>query len=155
MWIGRAYSHPIAVIAGAAAVVVVTAIRPARVGVLAPALFACAVVGLFSRVTVTVDRRGLIIRYSWVGAPRTRVALDGIVGADVVDVRAWRYLGWGYRGSRMLLGTAAVVVRSGEALRITDRRGRRLSVTVDHAAGGVEVIRSLLGRAAESSGGGR
>ena len=54
-----------------------------------------------------------------------------------------------------LLGTAAVVVRSGEALRITDRRGRRLSVTVDHAAGGVEVIRSLLGRAAESSGGGR
>ena len=54
--------------------------------------------------------------------------------------------GWGYRGSLRLTQRAAVVVRSGLALRLELQGGKRLSITVDDAGTAARLINGFVNR---------
>ena len=94
----------------------------------------------FTTFHVRVDRTGLTVR-SALGWPRTHVAAADIAQAEMVDVNPLgEYGGWGWRlapGS----GTG-IVMRAGEALRITRADGRMLTVTVDDAERAVALLRA-------------
>jgi len=98
----------------------------------------------FSRIAVAVDRRGLTVRYGLLPWPRTNISLDKIVSATAANVRPGEQGGWGYRGSRALLGKAAVVVRAGEGMHLKLVNDREFTVTVDNAAQGAGVLNDLL-----------
>lgn len=99
-------------------------------------------------VRVIVDRRGVTVR-SRFGWPRFHTAIADIAKADVVAVKALRDFG-GY-GARLAVigphrGTRGVVLRSGEALRITRVDGVRELVVVDDAATAAGLVNGLLQR---------
>ena len=104
-----------------------------------------AIVALFGWIHVSADRRGLTVRYGPFGWPRTRIDLDRIEQATVIDVEPSRHGGWGYRGSVRVFGRAAVVVRAGEGIRLDLRGDKRFTVTVDDAATGAGTINDLIG----------
>lgn len=98
---------------------------------------------------VTVDRRGVTVR-SRLGWPRFHTALAGIARADVVHVNALRdFGGFGIRISVMgpHRGTRGLVLRSGEALRLTRVDGSRELVVVDDAETAAGLVNGLLQRA--------
>ncbi|WP_409483061.1 DUF1648 domain-containing protein [Arsenicicoccus dermatophilus] len=95
-----------------------------------------------SAVTVTVDRRGLTWRTP-LGWPRGRMPLDRITSAEATQVTIGEYGGWGYR---MGAHGPAVVIRNGAALRVTATSGRHLTITVDDAATGASLLRTLTAR---------
>lgn len=107
----------------------------------------CAVVALsclaFSSILVSVDRRGLTVRYGPLPWPKSHVALDSIKTASSIDVRPTEHGGWGYRGSRKLFGKAAVVVRGGDGIRVDLTDGTEFVVTVDNATQGAGVLNDL------------
>ncbi|MDH3707055.1 MAG: hypothetical protein OES57_13375 [Acidimicrobiia bacterium] len=102
-----------------------------------------AAVGLFAVVDVVVDERGLVVTYGPFGWPRTELGFDQIASVELTDIKPMRWGGWGYRGA-MWIGDAAVVLRGGEALRVTRPDERTFSVTVDDAAGAVMAIERRL-----------
>jgi hypothetical protein len=51
---------------------------------------------------------------------------------------------FGYRGSLLVFGAAAVAVRRGPALRLTLRDGKTFLVTVDDAATGAALLNDLI-----------
>ncbi|MGI9598575.1 MAG: hypothetical protein ACR2QK_20580 [Acidimicrobiales bacterium] len=102
-----------------------------------------AIVMAFATILVSVDRRGLTIRYGILPRPRTRVGLDEIETAHAVDVKPTEHGGWGYRGSRRIFGKAAVVIRGGEGIRLGLKDGNEFIVTVDDAARGAGVLNDL------------
>ncbi|GAA3651640.1 DUF1648 domain-containing protein [Microbacterium marinilacus] len=102
------------------------------------AVLACAVF------RVRVDDHGLTVR-SIAGWPRIRVPLDDIARVEVVSVDPMgEYGGWGWRYA---VGVGwGVVMRRGEAIRVTRRGGKTFTVTVDDAETGVALLRGLEAR---------
>lgn len=97
----------------------------------------------FGSVTLVASSAGVVIRYG--RSPfRTVLALDAITGVDDVEVKWWRWGGLGYRGSRKLFKRAAVVLRSGPAVRLHLADGSTLTVTVDRAREARDHIASLI-----------
>jgi hypothetical protein len=81
-----------------------------------------------SAVRVTVDRRGLRVGLGPLGWPRIVVPLSDVRSAMTDDVSAAEFGGWGYR---VVPGGSGVILRSGPALVVVRRSGRRFAVTVD------------------------
>jgi hypothetical protein len=100
----------------------------------------------FSRVRVTIDRRGVAIRYGHLGLWTRRVPLERITAAHAIALDALEHGGWGYRGGLLLFGKASIVVRSGPAIRLDLDNGQRLFVTVDDASTGARLLNALLDR---------
>ncbi|MYR05037.1 hypothetical protein GTV32_01200 [Gordonia sp. SID5947] len=97
-------------------------------------------------VRVTVDRLGITVR-GRLGWPRTHIAISEIDHAEVVGVRALRdFGGYGYRLAIHgdLKGAKGFVFRSGPALLVVRRNGRRDIVVVDDAATAAGVLNRLL-----------
>jgi hypothetical protein len=96
----------------------------------------------FTSVRVTVAARGVTIGYGALGLRLTRIPLRKIASAEAVRRAAYSF---GYRGSLLVFGTAAVVLRPGEALLLTLRDGKTFLVTVDDAATGAALLNDLIG----------
>jgi hypothetical protein len=100
---------------------------------------------VLGRWRVTVDRTGLWAR-SQLGAPRTGVALDRVVRADVVPLHPLReFGGWGVRSD--LKGRYGLVLRAGEAIAVQRAGGGVFVATVDGAADAVALLNGLADRA--------
>lgn len=96
-----------------------------------------AVLLLFGRARVTVDRRGLTVALGVLGWPRLRVRAEDVAEVSVADVSPGQFGGWGYR---IIPGGSGVVLRSGPALIVTKRSGHRFTVTVDDAETAASVL---------------
>ncbi|MBP2583205.1 hypothetical protein J3A78_003683 [Streptomyces sp. PvR006] len=100
-----------------------------------------------ARVRVTVDRRGVTVRPSFVSRPRVRVPLDGVTGASVRELDTATVLadygGWGYR---VRAGRTGVVLHSGEALVVRRDNGREFAVTVPDAHTAAALLNTLAER---------
>jgi hypothetical protein len=97
-------------------------------------------------IRVSIDWRGLRIRYGPLPWPVTKIPLDSVRQADRIDLNPREWGGWGYRGSRKLLGRAAVVLRAGDAIRLTLADSSVFAVTVNDAGTGVALLNELRGR---------
>lgn len=105
-------------------------------------LVAIAVVGsMFARVSVTAGSGGVVITLGWFGWPSWKVPLDEISAVGHESVTPMAYGGWGYR---VRPGVRAVIVRSGDGLRLVRPDKPDLLVTVDDAATGSRFINSLV-----------
>jgi len=102
---------------------------------------------------VRVDEDGLEVRAA-AGWPRIRIARDDIRSVEVVHVSPMgEYGGWGWRYG---IGSGwAVVMRTGEAIRVTRRNGKVFTVTVDDAETGAALLRGLADRDRSRGGGAR
>lgn len=105
----------------------------------------------FSLLRVAVDSKGLTVRYGHLGVVRQLIPLASIEGARALDILPMDHGGWGYRGSLALMGSAAVVVRKGEAIELTLKEGRRFMVTVNDASTGAALLNGLARRALHPS----
>jgi hypothetical protein len=100
---------------------------------------------LLGRWRVTVDRTGLWAR-SLLGAPRTGLALDQVVRADVVPLHPLReFGGWGVRSD--LKGRYGLVLRAGGAIAVQRAGGGVFVATVDGADDAVALLNGLADRA--------
>ena len=132
----------VALLEGAAVVLLIVTFTtdvvlwPAAIVLAVAALF----VLLFRRVVVTVDRDELLVRYALPVGFKHRIRRRDIDTAEVVDVRPRKWGGWGYRGSRLLFGRAAVVIRGGPGLRVVTKKGKSFTVTVDEPEGAVAAL---------------
>jgi hypothetical protein len=136
VWTGRARAR----LAWPAAALLVAAgalagIVAAQWGAAVPLLAAGVLMLGFTAVRVTVAARGLRL---------TRIPLQRIASAAAVERTG---LSFGYRGSLLVLGAAAVAVRRGPALRLTLRDGKTFLVTVDDAATGAALLNDLIAAA--------
>lgn len=75
---------------------------------------------------------------------RTTIELDEITSVEAIDVRPLSHGGWGYRGRLRLLGKAAVVLRSGDGIRLELSGGREIVLSIDDAVTGAGVLGDLL-----------
>lgn len=91
---------------------------------LATAVLALAAI---SRVTVSVDERGLRLDPRW-GIPIKRIPLDRIAAVRTTDLVPAEWGGW---GMRWLPGRTALVTRGGPALVVERTNGTQFAVTVD------------------------
>lgn len=98
---------------------------------------------------VRVDDTGLHVD-SVLGFPRFHVPLADVASAACVDVSPMgEFGGWGLRlstGRRF-----GVVLRTGQAIEVTRRGGKRFVVTVDDARTGAALLEALVERAATGS----
>jgi hypothetical protein len=144
-WTGRAHLAwwlPLVLIASG---VILVASARSPVGALPVALLLLVYLA-FGWIRVSVDARGLRIRYGLLPWPVTSVPLDDMRRAERIDLRSLEWGGWGYRGSRKAFGRAAVVLRSGDAIKLQLTDGREFAVTVDDAATGAALLADLLDR---------
>jgi hypothetical protein len=144
-WTGRAqlaWWLPLVLIA--IGVVLATTAR-SLVGAL-PAALLLLVYFAFGWIRVSVDMRGLRIRYGVLPWPVTSVPLDDIRRVERIDLVPLQWGGWGYRGSRKAFGRAAVVLRSGDAIKLQLTDGSEFAVTVNDAATGAALLAELLGQ---------
>jgi hypothetical protein len=142
-WTGRAHLAwwlPLALIA--IGVILVISAR-SLIGALPVALLLLVYLA-FGWIKVTVDARGLQIRYGVLPRPVTSVPLDDIRRAERIDLAPLQWGGWGYRGSRKAFGRAAVVLRGGDAIKLQLTDGGEFAVTVDDAATGAALLADLL-----------
>jgi uncharacterized membrane protein len=142
-WTGRAHLAwwlPLVLIA-IGAVIVISARSAA--GALPSALLLLVYLA-FGWIKVSVDVRGLRIRYGLLPWPVTSVPLDHIRRAERIDLRPLEWGGWGYRGSRKVFARAAVVLRGGDAIKLQLTDGSEFAVTVDDAATGAALLADLL-----------
>jgi hypothetical protein len=95
----------------------------------------------FTAVRVTVAARGVTVGYGPLGLRLTRIPLRRIASATAVQRTEFSF---GYRGSLLVFGAAAVAVRRGPALRLTLRDGKTFLVTVDDAATGAALLNDLI-----------
>jgi hypothetical protein len=102
--------------------------------------------GVFSLVRLRVDGSGLTVAYGPLGLPRQRVPLSRIRGARAIDVTPLRHGGWGYRGSLLVFGRAAIVVRRGAGIQVDCDRGS-LVITIDDAETAAGLVNDLVDRA--------
>lgn len=105
---------------------------------------------LSSKLRVDVNQHGLTLRYGRLGWLRQRIPLDRILSATHFELEPWEHGGWGYRGSLTWGRRAAVVVRSGRALRLALRDDKQLSITVDGAEGAAHCINRRIERRASA-----
>lgn len=90
---------------------------------------------------VTVDRRGLRVTLGPLGRPRIVIPAADVVSAAATSVSPLGdFGGWGYRIRR---GGSGLVLRSGPAIVVTRRSGRRFTVTVDDAATAAELLNGV------------
>ncbi|MGH3210984.1 MAG: DUF1648 domain-containing protein [Trebonia sp.] len=148
VWTGRARARrarPSALLLVAAGVLlgVLTAQWPITVVVLVAGVFLLG----FTSVRVTVAARGVTVGYGLLGLRLTRIPLRKIASAGAVERSGFSF---GYRGSLLVYGTAAVVIRRGAALRLTLRDGKTFLVTVDDAATGAALLNDLITGAAST-----
>ena len=144
-WTGRAHLTwwlPLALIA--IGVVLWTTAR-SLIGALPVALLLLVYLAL-GWIRVSVDTQGLRIRYGVLPWPVTSVPLDHIRRAERIDLAPLQWGGWGYRGSRKAFGRAAVVLRSGDAIKLQLTDGSEFAVTVDDAATGAALLADLIGQ---------
>ncbi len=94
---------------------------------------------------VRVDNGGLTA-VAALGLPRLRVQLDDVAEAGVAPVNGFAEFG-GY-GVRSRPGATGVILRSGDALQVTRKGGRRLVITVDDAVSAAALLTALAARAA-------
>lgn len=99
---------------------------------------------LHGRVRVRVDRRGLTVALGLLGWPRVHIPVDDVASATAADVSPASFGGWGYR---FVPGGSGVILRSGPALVVTRRSGRRFTVSVDDARTAAAVLGGVTGRA--------
>jgi hypothetical protein len=135
------------VIAVSAAVAWVTGADPLLVWLLVgTAVLLLAVAATTLAFHVRVDDSGLHVE-SVLGMPRFHVPLADVESAARVDVEPMgEFGGWGLRlstGRRF-----GVVLRSGEAIEVLRRSGKRFVVTVDDADTGAALLEALVSRAA-------
>ncbi|GAB2928455.1 hypothetical protein GCM10027280_14870 [Micromonospora polyrhachis] len=145
VWIGRAEAGPgIAIGIGTAVLTILPALFTQVWVLLAiPALVLALVAATFSFV-VRVDRTGLVVR-SALGWPRTRVPLDEVVRADVIEVHPTRdFGGWGWRVGRA--GRVGIVVCAGKGLLVERSGGRSIVVTVAGAREAAGLLNALADR---------
>jgi hypothetical protein len=145
VWTGRAqarWAWPAGVLFLAAGAIFwsATARWHLPVGLLALGLFTLG----FTSVRVTVAARGVTVGYGALGLRLTRFPLRRIASATVAEQAP---SAWGYRGSLLAFGAAAVVLRPGPALRLTLRDGKTFLVTVDDAATGAALLNDLIAAA--------
>jgi hypothetical protein len=95
----------------------------------------------FTSVRVTVAVRGVSVGYGVLGLRLTRIPLSRIASAAAVDLRSFSF---GYRGSLVLFGSAAAILRRGPALRLTLRDGKTFIVTVDDAETAAALLNDLI-----------
>ena len=151
-WTGRAHLAwwlPLVLIA--IGVILVASAR-SLVGALPVALLLLVYLA-FGWIKVTVDVRGLRIRYGLLPWPVTSVPLDHIRRAERIDLRPLEWGGWGYRGSRKVFARAAVVLRGGDAIKLQLTDGSEFAVTVDDAATGAALLADLLAQSPAGSSG--
>jgi lysylphosphatidylglycerol synthetase-like protein (DUF2156 family) len=142
-WTGRAHLAwwlPLVLVAAGA--ILVVAARSA-VGAIPAALLLLVYLAL-GWIRVSVDARGLRIRYGVAPWPVTSVPLDDIRRAERIDLRPLEWGGWGYRGSRRAFRRAAVVLRGGDAIKLQLTDGSEFAVTVNDAATGAALLTDLL-----------
>ncbi len=97
----------------------------------------------WTQVCIRIDRQRFTIEYGPLAFPKQSFELDRVERADVIHVTPLSHGGWGYRGSLVLLGRAAVVVRSGTAIELLLRGGRRFVITSDDAERAAGVVNDL------------
>ena len=149
-WTGRArltWWVPVVLIVAAAVNVVLALVRGVALVLLIPLLILLLVYLALGWVRVTVDWRGLRIRYGALPWPVTTFPLPRIAAAEQIDLKPMQWGGWGYRGSRTAFGRAAVVLRGGAAIRLRLTDGSEFAVTVDGAATGAALLTDLLSKA--------
>lgn len=101
-----------------------------------------ALVLLSSTFQVRVDAAGLTVRAP-LGWPRTHVAVGDIRSVEVVHVSPMgEYGGWGWRYGLGGVGLG-IVMRAGEALRVTTTAGKKVTVTVDDAVTGAALLEAM------------
>ena len=145
VWTGRArapWAWPAAALLLAAGAL--AGIVAAQWGAAVPLLAAGVLMLGFTAVRVTVAARGVTVGYGPLGLRLTRIPLHRIASAAAVERTG---LSFGYRGSLLVLGAAAVAVRRGPALRLTLRDGKTFLVTVDDAATGAALLNDLIAAA--------
>jgi hypothetical protein len=98
----------------------------------------------FTSVRVTVATRGVSVAYGVLGLRLTRIPLSRIASAAAIELRSFSF---GYRGSLLMFGSAAAILRRGPALRLTLRDGKTFIVTVDDAATGAALLNDLIAAA--------
>ena len=140
LWTGTCRSRwatpvALALLALSVAVALISPIWTAAVLVASSAL-----IMLFREVTVTIDRRELVVRFSAPWSWPMRIKRKDIESVEVESINPAKWVGWGYRGSMRLFKRAAVVLRKGDALRLNLKNGRTLLITVDGAEGAVAVL---------------
>lgn len=150
-----AWSRSVGLSTPGVVIVVVSALVVAVIAVVTAqgwlTLIPVAIVAMFltmATARVAVDRRGVTVRgpLPW---PRFHTPLDSIARADVVQVNAIRdFGGFGARLSVMgpHRGSRGLVLRSGEALRLTRGDGGRELVVVDDAATAAALVNALVQR---------
>ncbi|GGE87157.1 DUF1648 domain-containing protein [Mycetocola zhadangensis] len=93
---------------------------------------------------VRADRRGFAVR-GLLGWPRVSIPATEIAEVRVVQVNPTAdFGGWGWRwasGNR-----TGIILRSGEAIEVARRNGKRLVVTVDDAETAARVLQTLASR---------
>lgn len=93
---------------------------------------------------VRFDAAGFEAR-SVVGWPRVRIPIDEIASVEVVEINPMGdFGGWGWRFNSS--HGQGIVMRAGEALRITRTIGRRVTVTVDDAETAAGLLRGYQQR---------
>jgi hypothetical protein len=97
---------------------------------------------MFALVRVTVAQSGVVVSLGWWGFPRWRVPLDSVTRAEVEVVRPMAYGGWGYRARP---GVRAIVVRSGDGLRLVRDDGADLVYTVEDAQTAAGLVNAIIG----------
>jgi len=152
VWTGRAravWAGPIGVLLLAAGVA--TGTVTGQWGIGAPWSAASVALLAFTSVRVTVAERGVSVGYGPLGLRLTRFPLRRIVAAEAVNRTSAN--GFGYRGSLLVFGAAAVILRRGPALKLTLRGGKTFLVTVDDAATGAALLNDLLNAETPEGGG--
>jgi len=105
-------------------------------------LVVTAAVLLSATFEVRVDDAGLTVRGP-LGWPRTHVERTDIRSVEVVQVSPMgEFGGWGWRYGVAGAGLG-IVMRAGEAIRVTTTAGKRVTVTVDDAETGAALLRGL------------
>ncbi|WP_062288872.1 DUF1648 domain-containing protein [Demequina phytophila] len=149
VWLGRAEMRPaaLAAVVGGVAVAAVAAIAMWVAGDAAVAIVVTGVAVLlavvaasFSVFHVRVDATGLTVR-SAARLIRLRVPASDVAAAAATEVSGLAQYG-GY-GIRQVPGATAVVLRSGPALEVTRRSGRRFVVTLDDPATAAAVLAAV------------
>lgn len=111
-------------------------------GVIMSVVLAAVIVGLlsFAKITITVDRNGVVARSSIFGFPLLRVRRSQIATVTLDQTAAMSWGGWGYR---MKSEGTALILRSGQAAVIEKTNGKKVLFAVDEAEQLAETLKTI------------
>lgn len=95
-------------------------------------------------VKVLIDSKGIHARCGVFGRPRRTIHWSDVKSVEVVDVNPAKLRGFGFRWIPIQDGTA-VVMRSGQALEIQQKSGKRFIVTLDAARDAAAFAQQFVG----------